>query len=572
MAHLYTSTGSSYAGKVYTRALTSTTLNTRTLPDNIRGLNLRPCIIKYRRRVYIVGQFNRMLVYNEFRQLVEGGINAPNSAPTLAVGTASGGSSDELCIGYITFRQKYGDVILQESNPSQGSQTITLNGGGRSWGAIPTTADQRVTHVAFYASIDGAVPAFVTERPIGVTTLSENVLSDALGETLPVKEGTDNEFDLDPLARGVPPYCRFAEVYHDSMYYAGDPAHPERIYVSKLFEPESVNSQESQDDNPNGYFETFDGQAVTGLKRWKDMLVIGKLRGCEAIQGFDSSDRMKVVLSTYYGVISQHSMQLIGPESDLWVAGQEGVWMFNGSFKDLMEDDLRDFWSTDYRAHQVNYETCFAAEDRRTRTYQLAIPQDDTTTFKYIGHWYPVTRGDAPWWVWDRRARQDSIMGTLFSEDGGHFGDLYTGSCDGFVRRENVDSNSDDDGDTYGKALTLASKHFFFGDQSGDTSHGRSYNGLDVFVRNSQTPVTVSLYGGDDTAHNATSAQWSRVIKATAVSSPKALTEKTSAYLPVTNINGKGVMVTFGATTPIDVGIRGFSIYHIQGEQDRPLG
>lgn len=574
-AHLYTSYNSTtQAGSVYQRNLSATTA-TSVLSQN--SFDIRPVMFQFRKRTYVVGQFARLLVYTEYGQLVEGGIIAPNSPPTLAAGTGSSGSLGE-AIGYLTFAHKQGTKILQESNPSGPSDTFTLQGNGRTWTDIPATApDDRVTHVRGYVSVDGAIPRLAWERQIGVTTVVENVLTAALGENLPVNPGLDGEADLDVYARGVPPYCQFAEMYHNSAYYAGDPLHPERIYKSKIDEPESVNSVQSIDFSPSGFLVTPDGEAVTGLKRWNDLLLVTCLRAVYAVQGFDSGDLQIVKISNFYGCVSNASLKNVGPEADVYGAGQEGVWRYNGTFHDLMEKSLRDYWMATYRLNPDAYQhDCFGAEDRTTRTYilQTPLPSDapgGVASFKWVGHWEPVLSGDDPWWVFDMRGRTDSVMGMLLASNGSTFLEPHTGSCDGIIRRENVASDADDDGDTFAKQMTILTKHYFFGEQDGDTAHGRDFTDFDFFVKNEQTALTASAYAGDDTASGALSAQWTTTIPAGAISLPKARVARTSIHFgPITEINGKGLCLKLTASSPLSVGFRGFSIYHKVGQQERP--
>lgn len=561
--------GTPDSGNIYYQQNTAEEFTQQTTPPGVTGARTRPILLKYQSRVYIYGMFSTPMVITETRRNWSQGIPPPPAAPGLATGSSSGGSSG-FAIGYITFLEKDAGKVIHESNPSTPTDTIELHGEGRVWSGLPTTAlNPRVTHIRGYVSMDGSLPAKAWERQIGVTSVSENVPTLFLGERLPVIIGLDSELDLDPYARCVPPNCRFAEVYHDAMWLAGDNDHPTRVYYSKLFEPESFNTV----DRDRGWFETLDGERVTGLKRWGDILLVGCLRACYAIQGFSSGDYQMIKLSNYYGVVSHHSMVLVGPDSDLWAAGQEGVWMYNGSFHDLMEDDLRNYWRDDYMTNPLFYEDSFAAEDRYERTYQLVIPQENSTTFKYIGHWLPVVKGgQPPWWVWDRRNRKDSAIGSIVPADDNHFGELLTGSCDGFIRKENIQSNADDDGDTYGKAMTVTTKHFFFGDQSGDFAHGRNYTDFDVFLRNPTVAVTISAYAGDDSANQASEAQWSQVVPASAVTTPRAKVALTSSHIgPVAEINGKGITLKFTASSPTGVGLRGFSIYFTLGDQERPF-
>lgn len=574
MAHLFTGYNStSENGGVYYREISAanpTTLLTQ------QSLNVRPVMTKYKLNTYIIGQFARGLVFNENNQLTVIGIIAPNTPPVVTGGASSGGDTG-IVIGYITFVHKIGSKVMQESNPSEGSDSVEITGNGRIWTNIQATApDSRVTHVRGYVSLDGDIPSMAWERPIGVTTVTENVPNAERFLLLPSNSGLDGEQDLDVNARGVPPYTQFCEVYHDSMYYAGDPLHQSRIYKSRLKEPESVNSIESSDESPSGYYETLDGEAVTGMKRWNDLLIITCLRAVYAIQGFSSADIQIIKLTDFYGCVSNASLKRVGPRGDLWGAGQEGVWAYDGTFKDYMDEDLKDYWASNYAANATVFQQqCFGAEDRKTRVYKLQTPKPSDqpaaiTSFKWVGHWTPTLTGGSPWWTFDGRARSDSAMGVLLAEDDSTFLDSYTGSCDGIIRKENVENDPDDDGDTYLKHYRVLSKHFFFGDQCGDDSHGHQFTDLDVFLKNENTQVTVSQYGGDDTAAGAYAPQWSQVIPVGAVVTPRPKVARTSIHLEPNRINGKGTSVQFDADSPVDVRLRGFAIYFKDGQQERP--
>jgi hypothetical protein len=313
------------------------------------------------------------------------------------------------------------------------------------------------------------------------------------------------------------------------------------------------------------------------LRRWNDLLIVTCLRAVYAIQGFSANDIQIIKLTDFYGCVSNATLLRVGPNGDLWGAGQEGVWMYNGTFHDFMDDDLRDYWAAMYSANAATFQqSCFAAEDRKMRVYKIQTPKlsdqpAGITSFKWIGHWDPTLEGGVPWWTFDGRARSDSVMGNLLSEDDSTFLDSYTGSCDGIIRKENVDADADDDGDDYAKAWTVLGKHYFFGDQCGDDSHGHTYTDLDVFLKNENTQVTVGMYGGDDTAAGAYAPQWSQVIPVGAVAAPRPKVARTSMHLEPNRINGKGVSVKFTATSPVDVRLRGYAIYFKDGQQERPF-
>lgn len=557
-------------GHVYIQPSVGLEFVEKTLPTGVVGVRVRPTLLKYQERVYILGQFSTPLVVTETQQVWSMGIPAPSSAAVMALGAGSGGSVGE-AIGYLTFVEFDSGVLVHESNPSEASATVMLNGEGRSWTSIPTVSvNQRVTHVRGYVSMDGSLPGLAWERDLGVTTVTENVPTSQLGERLPVIVSSDGELDLDISARGVPPNGSIGEFYHDALWISGDYNFPTRIYYSKLFEPESFDTV----DKDRGWFETLDGESVTGLQRWGDLLIVGCLRAAYAIQGFDSGDYQMIKLTNSYGVISHHSMRRTGPNADLWAAGQEGPWMYNGAFHDLFENDLRDYWRNDYENNTTAYEDSLASEDKFFRTYQLLIPFPNSTTFKYVCHWLPVIKaGNPPWVVFDQRNRVDTGIGQVIIADDDHFTKLLSGSDDGFIRQENYLTDASDDNDAALKALTITTKHFFFRDQAGDDAHGRSYEDLDVFIKNESTAVTVSAYAGDDSANQASSPQWSRVIPIGAVSLPQVKVPKTSTHFSnISECNGKGITLKFTANSPVNVGLRGYAIYYVLGHQERPVG
>jgi len=574
MSHLYTSyNGSSTSGEVSVRLDGEDTRTALTLPVGVASLDRRSERIKYRRRIYLLGQFSRMLVLDEYGNLRAGGVQAPRSKPTLADAALGAGSEGNM-IGYQTFVVKYAGRKIAESNPGQQSATLAAAGTGRLWDNLDwTPADPHVTHARGYALVDGALPALAWERPLAAagTQVSENVGTAALGETLPVRREVDGRFRLDLYARGVPPYCQFAEVYHDAMYFAGDPAHPERIYYSKLFEPEAVNSTpvlvNGRLDNP--WLETTDGAPVTALRRQGDELIAGTYRGIDAIQGYEYADLTIRRVSNYWGILSHWSARRVGPLGSLFFAAPQGPTLYNsGSFRSI-GGPIETWWRTNYRANPTLFEQSFGVEDRYWELYKLLIPQVDNTTL-----WWCVDYNSAeygmPRWHRDIRTRRDWVAEELQQDGTAPYYELYTGSCDGQVRQENVEDDADDDGDTYLKRLTVQPPHRFMGDQSGDDSHGFVFTDVDVFLKHEVNSATVSVYAGDDDAPNAASAQWSVASPANQVASgQRARVYRTSEHHVLSDTSGKGVTMRVEVDSPLGVEYRGYGVLFREGPQTR---
>lgn len=553
-------------GKIYHSDPGASSLTLTGLLSGVTIMDQKARCTKYRRKTPVVSRFDPGICWHDdIGEWSILGLPGPTAAPTLA--TTGSGVVSGTNVGYYTAVHKDGTQTIQESNPSPPTSPISFSAQQRQW-TLPAThvPSSRATHFRLYVSIGGSIPYFVQDVTIGTTSVTENVSTTTLATpgrgNLPV----DADGNVDDDARGVPPYCQYNETYHDSVWYAGDPDFPDRIYPSRLFEPESVNSTELGPGSTAFWLRTLDGEAVTGLKRHADELIVLCTTAAYAIQGYGPEQYSIRKISNFYGCISHDSLKRCGPNADLFGAGFEGPWWYDGAFHPAI-DDLSDFWLDDYNAHKANYEACYAEEDRRFGGYKLRIPQDDDTSFYYYAHYEPVAFGAQPWWGTDRRDRNDSCMGILYG-DGDQHGELYTGSCDGYIRRENVMTDDDDDGDTYEKKFDATTKHYWLkGEQSGDDGHGASVQAMDLFVKHENDSLGVSLHCGDDDARSGVP-QFTLTLPATAETNKVA---KTSEHIePVENASGKGVSLRLEVTSPIGFEYRGAKIRSGSGQQDRP--
>jgi hypothetical protein len=582
MPHLYVSSnpgagpnGETY-GYVYEKSDAGVLLTKLT---DQSGYSRRTCVIKYRRNVHMVGTFSRPRVRDRFGAYHNSGVRAPVSRPTLASGGFGSGSVGEM-IGYQTFVMKTNGVKIAESNP--GPQTVTLSnvGTGRLWDNLDwSPADAHVTHARGYVSVDGSLPALAWERPLGPvgTTVLENVGTAALGETLPVRKGVNQQFMLDLFARGVPPYTKFCEEYHDALFYAGDPVHPERIYYSKLFEPEAVNTTPitvyGRVDEP--WLSTTDGAPVTGIKRQGDELIVGTYRGIDRIQGYGYGDYAIHRISNYWGVTSHFSMQRCGPNDSLFFSAPQGPTIYNaGNFR-FIGEPIQTWWRDRLREDPNVFDNTFGVEDRFWETYNLLLPQADGSSLWLVVDYNSAEAGQ-PKWVFDRRSRRDWVAGELAVDGASNYWERYTGSCDGNIRQENVEDDADDDGDTYQKRLTVQTGHRYMGDQGGDEAHGYVFHPADVYLKHRNNPATVSFYAGEDNAppqdpnspviSGAATPHQSTVLPATVeAAGQRARTPRTSERVALQGVSGKGVTMTLSIAAPLDVEFRGWGVQYREG-------
>lgn len=555
-------------GYAYERSDGGTVKNKLT---NVSAYERRTVPINYRRSTYLIGTYSRAQVRDRFGGYHSIGVLPPVRKPTLSDGGLASGSTGNM-IGYQTFCMKQNGVLICESNPGPQTDTLAAAGTGRTWSSLdwqPT--DSHVTHARGYVSVDGALPALAWERPLASTasaTVTESVLTDALGRTLPVRKGVDQQYQLDIFARGVPPYCKYAEEYHDAFFYAGDPIHPERIYFSKLFEPEAVNSTpvtvNGRVDEP--WLTTTDGLPVTGIQRCGDELIVGTPKGIDRIQGYSYGDYAIHRISNYWNVISHFSMRRCGPLDSLFFASSHGPTIYNAGTFRFIGASLASWWRDNFRLYPTFFQDAFGVEDRYWQTYNLLIPQQDNTTLWLVVDFNSAEAG-IPIWVWDIRARKDWVSAEMAVDSTSYYWERYTGSCDGRVRQENVMTDADDNGDIYRKKMTVQSGHRYMGDQSGDEGHGRTFHPLDLFLQHQNQAATVSVYAGEDDSPNAAlPADGPKTLPARAMpTGQRARTKRTSERVALSGVSGKGVTVKVEVVAPIDVEFRGWAIHHREG-------
>lgn len=526
-------------GTLYTKAPSGTTLTGRTVPTGCTAHGNVPSFAKFRRTTVIAGRYNRMVSYrDDLDTFYAIGITPPAVAPTLASGGGTGVIDGDI-IGYYTFVQKAAGVFIMESAPGPASTTITVDKVGTiNWSAIATTAETRVTHVRLYRSDAGFTARQVAEFAIGTSTYTDTSSFLSLGQ----------ELELDG---GVPPYTLYNCTYKGRVYYAGDPDHPDYVWLSNPEDPENV--------DPENFFRTASGEAVTGLGTQGDSLLIFTANTVDQHREFSTGDFAKRQISSSIGCINHRSIVQI--HDRLWFASQAGVYVYDGAFR-YVTADLKTFWKTEYSTNRAEYEDCFAADDRPENCYILSIPFADHT-FRWVAYYLPfepeVGGGDSqPWWYFDQRTRVDKALGLLTYHTGIRFR-LYVGSDDGYLRREDVDTDPSDDSDAFNKAMTIQTKLYLFDDPGGDSEEGKSLARLWSYVESENNAWTVKAYGGDESAADQLTHNWKDDVAASALTSGgHTYVAKTVHWHVPEQVVGRGFLFKYTATSPNQLYWRGF--------------
>lgn len=528
------------------------------LPAGVSMLSkVRPTAMRLNGQFFLAGQTTRLLLVGPDRRLSIGGLRAPTKAPAISGGGGTGVTGDIL--GRFTFRQKLGARVLQESNPSaQNSFAVGLTNMSVVVGNLPTSQDPHATHLAYYESRDGSPYCLAFERPVGVLTNVEHSLPSAFlfeQPTLPVIPGTEEH---DYSARGVLPYATAGVLFHQKAWYVV-PGYRGWFY-SRTNEPFAV--------SPLSFVPTRDGELPVGIGVASDGNLLGFCRRCVyAIEDNRSEGDVTVdKISSDFGLVSPWSLlDLFGRTV---FAAESGMAQYlNGSFRSLMADSFAKDWQRLYAANPQGFEAMLAQNDRLKGNIKLLIPQADAPHTMILKGRYSemVQKGySEPFWSIDLRDRLDTTFGE-YTEAGERRAFPILGSEDGRVRQDDP-TNGDDDGDAYNKALSIVGPHDCDNDQGGDDAHGYQFTNLDLFVKNDQTEVQVSLHTGDDTASQGV-APFTEPLAASAVPGQVG---KTSHHLTVEGAAGKGGALRLAAQAPVGVEYRGHNLYHRKGEQTRP--
>jgi hypothetical protein len=496
-------------------------------------------------RMPIVGTYDHNMMWlPRLNQFVMLGIVAHDVAPTLVAGGGTGITG--IAIGVFTFAHIVDNVVVHESNPSPITGLVVLANQNRSWSVLPTTHDNpRVNYKRLYVSMDGSDFRWVGDVPLSSATFTEGVLTAELP-------------DADPLLfrRGVPPYAKFVGNYHRRAWYSDG---SNTFYFSEIDEPESVPSTNS--------LKTQDARNVTVFRAQTDQLVVATRKSVQDVQGYSADDYEMRTVSKHIGGISHYASIIVNDK--LWIWSQDGYYRYSqGGFQFLMPQ-LRTYFKKAYLANPDLYEDAMAAIDLDKHVIKVLIP--GATSFYYIGHFLPSEiefggGGGLPYWTFDRRTRKDVALGVLTNNS--LRDELYTGSCDGVVRKENVDDDPDDDGDAYRKQLTIAGKHFYGGDQSGDDQHGHTFHDLTLFVKAEESAWSPRTYAGDDDAYSASAPRWTpeRDVPASRqTKGGRTAVAKTSHHFKEIKTAGKGLTVEVVAVAPVRFEYRGLAFEFEQG-------
>jgi len=218
------------------------------------------------------------------------GIAEPSTAPTLA-DSGAGGSPDGTYEGRVTF---YNSATGVESSAGPTSGTVTVVTNTIDWTSIPVSADTQVTSRRLYVRNTGTMTTFRL-----LTTIADNVTTtytQTAADTILLTAGPDTEENDRP-----PSGIKYIEWHLSRMFAADDTT----LYYSKSTLPENFDPDFTEPVNQN------DGQKITGLHAFGDILIIFKTDSFYGLYGDDPNSWVVRPISTTVGCVSNRSIRAI---------------------------------------------------------------------------------------------------------------------------------------------------------------------------------------------------------------------------------------------------------------------
>ena len=241
--------------------------------------------------------------------LEEFGIDAPATAPTLAAGAA--GTPSGTYESRVTF---VNGNTGAESSAGPTSSTVTVSSQKISFTSIPTSADTQVTKRNIYLRNTSTQANFYLAATIADN--STTTLTYDQADTLLVTLGPDTDENDRP-----PSGVRYLSWHRFRMFAADDT----KLYYSKPEKPEAFDADNYE---PVG---AQDGQRITGLISYGDVLLIFKDRSLYGLFGVDPTTWQVRLLSPDVGCVSHWS--IVAADTSLYWWSDQGPMSMTGVAK-----------------------------------------------------------------------------------------------------------------------------------------------------------------------------------------------------------------------------------------------
>lgn len=503
------------------------------LPSGVRGIRRRPSWATYNQggssRTYGVGGFTSNILVDEHFRCLKQGIPAPVVVPSVAAAAGPGRTGD--AIFYWRFVDTLGGRIGPLSAPST---TVAMANQSSLATSLPTTCpDSSVDAIQQLCSMDGALPRVEWTRQLGATSVTSDVATSALGEAAPD--------DFTEMPSGI----MNAIGLNDVQIVAGNQQYPERAFLSSLGEPEHY----------EGVYVQTEGEAITGIFTHDKSVFLGSKKRIYVFTGFAGTDIQRDVAKPDIGLLGFHGIR--NCHGKVIVPTTQGIYMYTGLWNFLM-DDRQSEWAREYATYRAQYEAAGSLFDPIRNVYKFGPVPHSEFDAVYV-YWVldleklipelEATDFRRPAWRNDVRARLD-MTSTVWELPSSGLPEVVTGSNDGYLRKDNVAADLDDDADAYVKTLiiepaTLAP------DQGGSLTDGNTWHKLwNYLVQPPLQDWAIEIRAGTENCRSAQDPVWEDATVGV-VAEPDAEIESV-VYSVLEGVAGTCLNMAIIAPSPLD--------------------
>lgn len=348
--------------------------------------------------------------------MVDAGLNAPATGPTLAQGANGGNLDAGSYIGVYTY---FNTATGAESNPSPASNTVGIAAGKMiEWSGITAPTAAGVNAIRLYrTTVDAQGQYYFVAQlayPGALTLLTDSVETPNMGQSV-------------SLRNGLPPVrAHLIEVFMERLWLSDGI----EAFYSELGQPESFFGTSVVDVNPD------DGHEIRALHTWNDRLVIGKTNALYYIQGSSTSSFDLQRLTDRAGVIAPDSMRSV--ENFLfWYDGTEVFRAFGAQVEAIGDELVRKTLETVATSQR---EFAVGAIYPRLNQYRLSVAANGATSHNTE---LIYNYRDNAWTVFEYSGAAPHVYGDFYASDYEQL--LYSGiGSDGYVY--DLNSGTSDDG------------------------------------------------------------------------------------------------------------------------------
>ena len=244
----------------------------------------------------------------------------------------SGGLTGEFLYRY----SWYNSTSQVESGPSDDAMVVVsgLQRNSVQVGWVPSSAPVGVDKVRIYRTGSySAVWRLVVETAVGAggsATYVDQLSVDQLGD--------------EQLMGGTAPPCAYLAAWKNRLCYAGDPSQPSRLYISNYEEPQQVPPISLLDaiESTGGFIDIdpADGDKISGIAAFGDMLIIFKHHSVHALQGTSFSNFKRTRLTDALGCASHWSVAQVA-STLFWYTGEDVISWSQGGAMTVISNPVR---------------------------------------------------------------------------------------------------------------------------------------------------------------------------------------------------------------------------------------